>query len=115
MSSTATTQQSQPINRVCTAEYVMFELCRRTASSLSHEELSWFARITEGLGCLISTDGNLEPGNAAGNFRDSADVSGLLFNSTNQLQTIAGLIHIGDSAAHRLYMPEACDHEKGGV
>lgn len=127
MSSTTTSNQSQSIHGVCTAESVMFELWERTAPSLTTEELRWFARATdqaqniltamtpvvESIGGLVSHDGNTQ-GVRAGNFQGADDVPGLLFNITHQLQTIAGLIHVGDSAAQRLYLPEAYAHEKKG-
>lgn len=54
------------------------------------------AATVEGLASLVSTDEN------AGSFRDPGELSSLLFNLHNQLNTIAGLSELADGANYRV-------------
>jgi|GEM_PF-3173023 len=101
-------------------------LWEKAAASLTTNELEWFARFTGqaerevatlsetimGIGCLISSDDN------TGNFQSKSDVSELLFNVSNQLDAIKGMIHIGNQSAGRLRYPdlyERIDALNGGT
>ncbi|WP_445368525.1 hypothetical protein ACH5Y9_03410 [Methylomonas sp. BW4-1] len=85
-----------------------------SADQLSQQELEWFAgftdaarndaedlaRIVSGIGFLIDNDSD------AGNFKDKREVMRLLTTISNQIDTIAGMITLGDYASSRLMHPD---------
>ena len=114
MANDKSTESAEEIRKVLSAESIMFELWERAAPSLSKEELEWFSNasehadtltqdlqeVLEGIGCLVND--NDKPVS----FQSSGSVATLLFNISRQLETVSGLIHVGDSASSRLLYPE---------
>lgn len=109
------------INAVCDTSNMLHELWERASPSLSDSELEWFAgasehagnivgnlrHVVEGIGCLVANDGSGQDISCrAGNFQSANSVSSLLFSIENQLDSLQGLINIGDSAGHRLRNPD---------
>lgn len=111
---TAAQSVDKSIDAVCDTSNVLFELWKRTERSLSKSELSWFAKsawhahqetnnlrdILSGLGCLISAD------TQSGALQDKSSLSSLLFSVSTQLDTIGGMLEIGNAATDRLLHPE---------
>ncbi|THF64264.1 hypothetical protein [Pseudothauera rhizosphaerae] len=64
------------------------------------DEARRLAAICESLGCLISSDGDNSP--MAGSFRDSDEVSGLLWALGHSFDTIAAMVEVGDEATFHL-------------
>lgn len=105
---------------ICNSHNIMVELWERTSHTLTDEELKWFSEATEhaehglislkqtleNIGSMVLNDAYLERGKQAGNFRDNEDLPDLLFTIANSLDNIQGLIHVGNSADHRLKNPE---------
>lgn len=99
------------------AHSIMFELWERNTDSFTVDELEWFKNaaehaetlasdledVLEGLGCLILDDvSRLQEGTpCVGSFHGDG-VPALLFFIAKNLNTIQGLIHVGDSARFKL-------------
>jgi hypothetical protein len=95
-------------------------LWESAASRLDDEELEWYsgfvdtaqnetanlASIIMQLGCLIGNEHNTACSMATGCFQRPDSVSELLFSLSFSLDTITGLLHIGDSAQGRLKRPD---------
>lgn len=115
MTTESKTEQEQSNLGVLTISRALVELWGKTESTLTTEELEWFAGFTEAaadstaelshimqsLGCLIGSDDN-----NAGNFQNNKEIAELMFNLSSQLNTIHGMLCIGVSAEDRLRHPE---------
>ncbi|MFT3759341.1 hypothetical protein [Thauera sp.] len=76
----------------------------KTLESLAEEaadEARRLSGICEGLGCLISADGD-RTSRRAGNFRSADDVPELLFSLAHSFDTIAAMVEVGEEAAFLL-------------
>ncbi len=112
--STAIKTETQSTGNVFTTRNAMLKLWKRSAPSLTKEELKWFSQATESadieiislketisrVGCLIASD------EMSGSIQSRESVSDLLFLIANSLDCIYGLINIGISADDRLQNPE---------
>lgn len=99
------------IPHVSTALFCLWE---KSAGSMTDGELKWFSQFTDeaehkaadlseivaGIGCEIGNEKNF------GSFQIKGEVATLLFNIAHQIDTIRGMIQIGDSANDRLRHPE---------
>ena len=98
-------------NDIPTAYHVMFELWERTSSTLTKEELEYFADavdqaeiIAEHLQGAVSDAAFLLQQQPAATVAN--DMPDLLWSTMDQLDAIRGLLHIGTSASCRLRHPE---------
>lgn len=117
------TPSQATINAECNTSNVLFELWQRTERSLSKSELAWFAKSTwhahqetnnlrgilSGLGCLISAD------TQSGALQDKSSLSSLLLSVSTQLDTIGGMLEIGNAATDRLLHPEIYSPLEGRI
>ena len=101
-----------------TASNIMLELMERAADTLTHDELKWFSgasevaaeqarnlsKVIEVIGCLVDADGIGDC--RSGNFQNASDVAAMMFNISDQLNTITGMINISNEANCRLKNPE---------
>lgn len=96
---------------VFTTAGALLMLWEKASANMTPHEVEWMAdgageqvgcearalaATVEGLAGLISTDEH------AGSFRDPGELSSLLFNLHNQLNTIAGLSELADEANYRV-------------
>ncbi len=92
-------------------------LWERAYPHLSPQELRWLAegapeftctyaqqleRVLEGVGCLVSSDGN----GTAGTLQSQRDVPDLLFADATHMSLIGGMSRIGGDAASLLLYPD---------
>ncbi|MFZ3018793.1 MAG: hypothetical protein WA056_10090 [Gallionella sp.] len=124
---TGNDQQKRGIDNTMCSSSVMHELWERASDNMTADELKWFAGATdhaefvarqlqntiEGVGCLVSADGDTK-GIRAGNFQDPDSVASLLFGISHAVADIRGLINIGNSARARLDYPELYGKACGG-
>ena len=85
-------QQQQGIDAAMCSSSLMYELWERAKDNMTADELKWFAGATEhaesvayqlqhtieGIGCLVSADGD-PAGTRSGSFQDADSVASLLF------------------------------------
>lgn len=114
------TTPQQPIQnamqRHLDAASMMDELWSRTADTLSPEELDWFAGCTEhglhamqNLEDVISTVAGFvvdDVTTKTGGFQDTGGATSLLLTITQSLNSIRGMIEVGQDASARLAKPE---------
>lgn len=111
LKTTATPASPKPKMPVFTTAGAMLLLWEKASASMTPQEVEWMAdgageqvgceartlaATVEGLASLVSTDEH------AGAFRDPGELSSLLFNLHNQLNTIAGLSELADEANYRV-------------
>jgi len=108
-------EQAQSNRGTASVNNALFHLWGKSASTLTTEELEWFSGLTnnalnttenlsnivQSIGCMVNEDNG-----ETGYFQNSHDVFMLMWNLSEQLDTIAGMIHIGTSAADRLQHPD---------
>lgn len=120
ISASTPSQSKLEIKRPATVAHIFEELWGRTSDRLSDKELEWFEGATatanfaaqnlrdvvEGIGCLVSADEDRDTGRPnAGNFRSADDVSKLLFFIAQSVDSLHGLMTIGEEASFRRNHP----------
>lgn len=102
------------IGRAVTVSNVIEELWDRVSDQLTSKELKWFAaagdaaehmafqleEVVENIGCLVADDKRV------GSFQSSSGLPPLLFAISHAINSIRGMIAIGDAAHYRLVNPE---------
>lgn len=71
------------------------------------DEARRLSAVCEGMGCLIDYDGRNPTG--AGNFRDGADVSTLVFALGHSFDVLAGMVDVGDRATYEANRRRLCE------
>lgn len=67
-------------------------------SETAEGEMRNLAELMRGIGCLVGTDGDTEKGSRSGSFQNSSEVSTLLFNLSETLQSQVEALCIASNA-----------------
>lgn len=67
-------------------------------SETAEGEMRNLAELMRGIGCLVGTDGDTEKGCRSGSFQNSVEVSALLFNLSETLQSQVEALCIASNA-----------------